>query len=559
VPWAYWSSRELQIELERLAPKLLDRLEALLPALAPHLLPQEGLDHLFSRTMLTRALRSFAPEDVFESIEYRRRCLDRLPPAELQRLARGLGASGRSFGELRDAIAEVSWSSPEAQEVFLKFFGLPERFWPAEPADEAPFEDVVRAPDAERPTRPLFPYQAAVLASAEDQLASPRSRLLIQMPTGSGKTRTVMALVSRFLTAAGGSPVVFWLAQSEELCAQAFATFTDRWRVEGNRSVRAARVWGRHGLPISVDRPMFVVGGFQKLNSLIASEQKWLLQALRSRTALVVVDEAHRSVAPTYKRVIDYLTAQGAKLIGLSATPGRADEAGQKELVRLYFGAIVEIPRGEATSVVKYLQAQGILSRVSLEPIVTNNAYKLTRAERRYLEEHLDFPPDFLDRVGDDDIRNAEILSRMLVETRRGRRIIYFGCNVAHSQFIADVLSFVGVEAAHVDAATSEHARRSIITRFRAGELHVICNYSVLSTGFDAPNADTVVIARPTRSAVLYSQMVGRGLRGPAMGGGEVCHLMDVRDNIEGLGSVDLLFSEFADLWPDRQMDGETM
>lgn len=144
----------------------------------------------------------------------------------------------------------------------------------------------------------------------------------------------------------------------------------------------------------------------------------------------------------------------------------------------------------------------------------------------------------------------------MISDTRQGRRIICFACNVTHSRFLADVLSFVGVEAAHVDGNTSEHARRSVIARFRAGTLHVICNYGVLSTGFDAPNADTVVIARPTRSAVLYSQMVGRGLRGPAMGGGDICHLVDVRDNIEGLGPVDLLYSEFADLWPDRSSHG---
>ena len=130
--------------------------------------------------------------------------------------------------------------------------------------------------------------------------------------------------------------------------------------------------------------------------------------------------------------------------------------------------------------------------------------------------------------------------------------MIAFGCSVAHSRFLADLLSFVGVAAAHVDGTTSDKARRSIVTRFRAGELHVISNYGVLSTGFDAPNADTVVIARPTRSGVLYSQMVGRGLRGPAMGGAPICHLMDVRDNIEGLGPVEALFSEFADQWPDR-------
>lgn len=557
MPWAYWSSSELQTELDQLAPGLLDRLEALLPALAPNLPSQEGVDHLFSRSVLSRALRSFAPESVFESEEYRRRCLDHLAPDELQRLAQSLGVEGHSFGELRDAVAKASWVSSATQDIFLSFFNLPERFWPTEAAEECDFEDIRPSEHTNTIERPLFPYQEEVLARAEEELAAPRSRLVIQMPTGSGKTRTAMTLVNRLFASSEGSPIVFWLAQSEELCAQAFATFADRWSLEGNRDVRAARVWGRHGLPVSVDKPMFVVGGFQKLNSLITSEQQWLLNALRSRTSLVVVDEAHRSVAPTYKRVIDFLTTQGAKLIGLSATPGRSEERGQKDLVRLYFGAIVEIPSYGESSVLKYLQTQGILSEISPEPIVTNNNYALTASEKQYLVSNLDFPPAFLDRVGNDDIRNAEILTRMIVETRRNRRMICFACSVSHSRFLADVLCFLGVEAAHVDGATPERTRRSIVDRFRAGELQVICNYGVLSTGFDAPNADSVIIARPTRSAIMYSQMVGRGLRGPAMGGGRVCHLIDVRDNIEGLGSIDLLFSEFADLWPDRSSGEE--
>ena len=553
MPWAYWSSRELQAELDRLAPNLLDRLQYLLPALAPHLPPQEGLDHLFSRPTLARALSSFAPEDVFATVEYRRHCLDRLPVPQLQRLAQNLGLPVASFGEMREAVANVSWASPEGQERFLRFFDLPERFWPSEIVDDLDFEDLDGISEARAQSQPLFDYQAAVLETAQGQLAPPRSRILIQMPTGSGKTRTAMALVGELLNQATDSPVVFWLAQSEELCAQAFSTFADRWRLEGKRSVRACRVWGRHSLPTSVDRAMFIVAGFQKLNSLIASEQQWLLQALRSRTALVVVDEAHRSVAPTYKKTIDYLTSLGARLVGLSATPGRSDDFGQKELVKLYFGSIVEIPKRRDGSVIKYLQDQGILSTISIEPIVTHKNYELTKSERKYLEINLDFPPDFLDRVGDDDARNSEILSRIISETRRGRRMICFACNVAHSRFLADVLSFVGVSAAHVDGSTSEHARRSIIARFRAGELHVISNYGVLSTGFDAPNADAVVIARPTQSAILYSQMIGRGLRGPAMGGAKICHLLDVRDNIEGMSSIDLLFSEFADIWPDRE------
>jgi DNA repair protein RadD len=111
------------------------------------------------------------------------------------------------------------------------------------------------------------------------------------------------------------------------------------------------------------------------------------------------------------------------------------------------------------------------------------------------------------------------------------------------------ILNIEGATAAHIDSSVSRAQRRQIIASFRAGTLDAVLNFGVLSTGFDAPRVSAVVIARPTTSVVLYSQMVGRGLRGPASGGNEECNLIDVRDNFTSFGAVDDVYQTFAPYW----------
>ena len=80
-------------------------------------------------------------------------------------------------------------------------------------------------------------------------------------------------------------------------------------------------------------------------------------------------------------------------------------------------------------------------------------------------------------------------------------------------------------------------------------ELSILLNFGVLSTGFDAPGVDTVMITRPTSSVVLYSQMAGRGLRGPSAGGQAECTLVDVLDNLTRFGAVEIVYDAFKGYW----------
>jgi superfamily II DNA or RNA helicase len=197
------------------------------------------------------------------------------------------------------------------------------------------------------------------------------------------------------------------------------------------------------------------------------------------------------------------------------------------------------------------LRRQKVLAKIDYDPILTGLTYELTPQERSYLEARFDFPPGFLKRVASDDIRNIEIMKRLILECGQDRRVLFFGCSVQHSRFVTAMLIYFGVKAAHVDGSTDRSLRRDVIQGFKDGRIQVLCNYGVLSTGFDAPNTDVVFISRPTGSVVLYSQMIGRGLRGPAIGGTERCKVIDVRDNIVGFGDQDSIYTYFDDYWLD--------
>ena len=117
------------------------------------------------------------------------------------------------------------------------------------------------------------------------------------------------------------------------------------------------------------------------------------------------------------------------------------------------------------------------------------------------------------------------------------------------TSLLAAALRLRGIRAEGIDCSMARGPRRRAIVRFSEGRCDVLLNYGVLSTGFDAPKVSTVIIARPTKSAVLYSQMVGRGLRGPAMGGTETCTIIDVPDHLDRYGDLSRLHNEFAPYW----------
>jgi len=190
------------------------------------------------------------------------------------------------------------------------------------------------------------------------------------------------------------------------------------------------------------------------------------------------------------------------------------------------------------------------MAKTSMQ-VITGSQDALTPRELEKFQEDLSLPSSVMERLASKDQRNLEIISKIteLVKLNADRKIILFACSVKHSKFLAAILKFKGIKAAHVDGETSPLNRQKITTDFRSGELNVLTNYGVLATGFDAPKTDVVFIARPTDSIVLYSQIIGRGLRGPAIGGTEECLVINVADNIDGLPDYNRIYDYFDDYY----------
>lgn len=555
--WAHWGSRQLQEELSSFEGGLYQQVMDTVPPLMGEDFDPISLER---KVHLVELIKSFAPSDYFAKRARMERCLDLLPPSTLANLVRDVATAldvarpAPNFEDRKRWLLSKRWSDERFARAFLAHFDLPNHFLPTEKVERAdalhidplsPEHPELVAPS---PIKPLKDYQYAVAQKALKHLATPRSRFIVQMPTGSGKTRTTMEVIAHHLRDAAPGSVVVWLAHSQELCEQAFQCFLEVWHHMANKPLTAVRAWGSHPDPVNEATSMFVVGGFQKIHSrLTKAPEAW--SWLAERCTLVVVDEAHKSVAPTYKAIIRELLGNGARLMGLTATPGRANDDETEEMAEFYFRTIVEIDVPEGGSVMRMLKEREVLARANYIPIEVPISFKLSPAEKKRLEAALDFPKGFLARVANEHLRNVEIIQRVRASVAEGRRVLLFACNVAHSRFLTALLHFFGIDAVHVDGGTAKPRREDAIEGFRSGRYPVLCNFGVLTTGFDAPSTDEVFIARPTNSVVLYSQMVGRGLRGPAIGGTASCRVVDVRDNILGFGDQDRVYTWFADHW----------
>jgi superfamily II DNA or RNA helicase len=222
-----------------------------------------------------------------------------------------------------------------------------------------------------QPNFSLFAHQRSVVRRAYKRVGTGFGRTLIHMPTGSGKTRTAMHLVSRALNEFEPG-IVVWLATSRELLEQAAETFDAAWSSLGNRDVDLRRFWGARASAPDDMADGIVIAGLAKLHAWRERDGLAFLK-LAARVRLVIMDEAHQAVAPTYRDVIEGLCGAGGEgaLLGLTATPGRSwNDIGADEALSDFFGGskvVLEI--GDDPNPVKHLLDNGYLARPTFQQI----------------------------------------------------------------------------------------------------------------------------------------------------------------------------------------------
>ena len=406
------------------------------------------------------------------------------------------------------------------------------------------------------PSYGLYDHQISACREVISHLSNNnRDRVLLHMPTGSGKTRTAMNVISYFLRyRCQNDQVVIWLAHNEELCDQAAEEFEKAWKLLGNREVPVYRCYGQYQLELSLIKSGFVVVSLQLLYSRCISQQSDLL-ALAQKVSLIIMDEAHQAIAPTYKHVLDILAVDPkTSILGLSATPGRGwlNATQDVQLANFFNRTKVKLNVEGYSDPIQYLQTEGFLAEVHSEYLGFKPTGKvfLTKKDITDLQNGLDLSLSVIMRLGDDLKRNCIIIEKLRSEIEQGNKIIVFACSVKHSNLITSVLNARGFKAASISGHTRADRRRDTISRFRnSDQIQVLTNYGVLSTGFDAPNANVAFITRPTQSVALYSQMVGRVVRGPKVGGGKTCKVVTIVDKLPGFRSISEAFNYWEDIW----------
>lgn len=511
---------------------------------------------------------------------FRKDLLSHMPEAEIERVFQQVPENKRqgitTTKSKIDVISKLPWGESSTNVELLKVLGIETNIFSSVEEDDS----TIMNHCAMNRFFELLDYQFIIKQRVLTELNSPMElkRMLVHMPTGTGKTKTTMhTLVHYYNFSLKQKGLIIWLAHTTELLQQAYDTFANVWVHLGSGTVKTYKLWGTRPIPSSdtvLEGIMFC--GIQKLLSVKQSQPE-LFERIVQNVRLIIFDEAHKAAAKETRQLIESMMFKtpdmpDRSLLGLTATPGRttltsdennvlADMFDQRSIgIDINVISQVNLSRIEYLNTVQdknpihYFQRTKILSRINKE--------QLTYAEQFSPEElqliktkasengYVDFAKKSLELIGRNRSRNAAIMVKLRELFTQAVPTIVFACSASHAKLLSFMLSLEDIPNALVLGEMDSTDRERAIAAFKDREnpINILINYEVLTTGFDSTNIRCVFITRPTQSIVLYSQMLGRGLRGPMMGGNAECLLIDIKDNL-GKYDADMAFNHFDAYW----------
>lgn len=215
--------------------------------------------------------------------------------------------------------------------------------------------------------------------------------------------------------------------------------------------------------------------------------------------ALLVVDEVHHATATSYRKVIDYYRQNpNLKVLGITATPDRTDEEALGQIfgkVAVNFGILEGIENGWLVPISQQLV---MIKELDFSAIRTTGG-DLNGAD--------------LNRVMEEE-KNMQGVSGAAIQIVGDRRAIVFAASVKQAEMLSDIFNRHKPKCAEwICGMTPKEARRDLLQNFAKGKTQIMCNCGVLTEGFDDPGVEVIIMARPTKSRSLYTQMVGRSTR----------------------------------------------
>lgn len=540
-------------------------------------------DNLLTKQRMVRMIDSLYGTSILKEKQFRNDLLQCMQTSDIIAIRDNcLKGSEKSINNPLDIIEVVvnkPWKHNTVSEYLLRLWNVSADVLDKE-KDDSIVENEVKASSEQ--FYELLDYQYYIKQRVLNNLNSGhlQERMLVHMPTGTGKTKTSMHIITSYLNfSLKKCGLIIWIAHTTELLQQAYDTFENVWSHLGDGNINAYKLWGNKNIE---DTETTLNGiafcGLAKLMS-IADSNPDLYDRLKKDCRLVVFDEAHKAAATRTKQVIEGLLRmpqgyENRALIGLTATPGRTTEDSYDNnlLTNMFGGKLIHIDSDilnqinlgklqalntvAEQNIIRYFQDRRILAKMRPQKLTYKTDF--TEAEIRILGGTLrdmgyddkEYTAEQLKIFAKNKERNLAIM-RQLRQLRVDKiPTIVFACSVDHAKMLSAMLTLEGIPNSLVLGNMDPMDRKKAIDAFKKRDsgVDIIINYEVLTTGFDSKNIKCVFITRPTKSIVLYSQMLGRGLRGPLMGGNEECMLIDVEDNLQAFDN-ETAFSHFNDYW----------
>ncbi|KAF9568440.1 P-loop containing nucleoside triphosphate hydrolase protein [Agrocybe pediades] len=375
----------------------------------------------------------------------------------------------------------------------------------------------------------LRPYQETCLQACTAAIEAGSTRIGVSLPTGSGKTTVFISLLSRIPPPAANERATksLIIVNSIELArqsAQQVGRLFPDWHVEIEQGSKY-QASGQADVTVAT---------YQTLNN----DQR-LLKFDPQTMKAIIVDEAHHAAAPSYRRILArfdpdikhkevVFDSEEIKhkipIIGFSATFGRHDGLALGSIFEqiVYHRPFSEMIQEAWLCDVRFTTVK---AKMNLREVSVNSATG-------------DYSPTSLARIINSETMNELVVKAWLDRAASRKSTLIFCVNVAHVQALTQTFRRFGIDARYLTAKTPVLERKTLVQSFRDGEFPVLVNCAILTEGADIPNIDCVVIARPTRSRNLFSQMIGRGMRLSPNTGKTDCRIIDFVDTDERLGGL---------------------
>ena len=332
---------------------------------------------------------------------------------------------------------------------------------------------------------PLRSYQKECIENILKNYSNNKNRLIINLPVASGKTVIFSHLISQFRKP---DYQVLVLAHTNELLEQA------KNKIQMIIPGASVGIVNQDSKEFDKD---IIVCSIQS-----ACRDNNLVELCKRNIKLVICDEAHHYATKTARKVLDALgfgkdIAKDKLLCGFTATPFRnKSEYGLGEVfTEITFERTIQQMIEDKWLVPP--RAIKIMNDLDLSLVETSENDFNAPSLAKILDT-----PDMVQKAIDAYLKDA-----------KGRKAIAFGCTVQHAMNLANCFMAHGIKAATVYGDMHKDERSKILKQYADGEIDVITNCAVLTEGFDAPQTDCIIIARPTKSAILFTQIIGRGLR----------------------------------------------